>query len=302
MIGGIELEAKVDVSDAAVWQILDKSDELEQIATGFGFTEGPVWCGNHLLFSDIPRNRITRLRLLAEGPEITTYRHPSGNSNGLTLDRSGRLIACEHSARRVSLTEMDGTIKPLATQYQGKRLNSPNDVVVRSDGSIYFTDPPYGLRDHSAWKELPFNGGYRISPDDQRELLVDDFERPNGLVFSPDETKLYVDDTERNHIRSFDVLPDGNITNGRIFIELPSKAHNPDGMKLDELGNVYATGLAGVSIINPEGRILGQILVPEIPANLTFGGKDRRTLYITARTSIYRIELKVAGIAPLTGW
>lgn len=295
------MEAKIDVFDTAVWQIVSKDEGLEQIATGFGFTEGPIWCGNHLLFSDIPRNRITRLRLLAEGPEITTYRNPSGNSNGLTLDRSGRLIACEHSTRRVTLTETDGTVKPLATQYQGKRLNSPNDVVVRSDGSIYFTDPPYGLKDLSAWKELPFNGVYRISPDNSLELLVDDFERPNGLAFSPDEKILYVDDTERHHIRCFDVLPDGNITNGRIFIELPPKANRPDGMKVDESGNVYSTGIAGISIINPEGRSLGQILVPEIPANLTFGGKDRKTLYITARTSIYRLRLNVAGIAPLTG-
>ena len=289
---------KIEVHDEAIHQIVPEEAIVEQVATGFGFTEGPVWNGDSLLFSDIPNNRIVRWRMLNEGPEVTTFRGPSGNSNGLTLDRSGRLIACEHSARRLTRTELDGSITVLVERYQGRRLNSPNDVVVRADGSVYFTDPPYGLAQLTTWKELPFNGVYRLAPDGELALLVDDFDRPNGLAFSPDETVLYVNDTARSHIRAFDVDPDGSLSNGRVLINMQApEAGAPDGMKVDQKGNVYCTGPGGFWIIEPDGKSLGRILPPELPANLAWGNSDWRSLYLTARTSIYRLKLTIPGVA-----
>ncbi len=292
-------DLELDVTDDRIRGIVPKGAVVEHLASGLGFTEGPVWHNDGLLFSDIPRNRITRWRRLPEGPELTTFRTPSGNSNGLTLDRSGRLIACEHSARRVTRTETDGTITALAERYQGKRLNSPNDVVVRSDGSIYFTDPPYGLAGLTAWKELPFNGVYRLAPDGELELLVDDFDRPNGLAFSPDEQVLYVNDTERGHIRAFDVAAEGQIGNGRILIDMADEGEGrPDGMKVDVEGNIYCTGPGGFWIIGPAGKCLARVLPPELPANLAWGDPDRKSLFLTARTGLYRIRLEIAGTRP----
>ena len=288
---------QMDAHDEAIHEIVPEGAMAEQIATGFGFTEGPVWCGDYLLFSDIPNNRIVRWRQLSVGPEVTTFRTPSGNSNGLTLDKSRRLIACEHSARRVTQTEPDGSISVVAERYEGKRLNSPNDVVVRSDGSIYFTDPPYGLTQGTEWKELPFNGVYRLAPDGELVLLVDDFDRPNGLAFSPDESILYVNDTVRGHIRAFDVKPDGSLSNGRVLIEMRgSEPGAPDGMKVDRAGNVYCTGPGGFWIIEPGGKSLGRIMLPELPANLAWGDADWSSIYLTARTSVYRMKLSKPGI------
>lgn len=236
-------------------------------------------------------------RRLPEGPEVTTFRTPSSNSNGLTLDRSRRLIACEHSARRLTRTEPDGSITVLAERYQGKRLNSPNDVVVRSDGSIYFTDPPYGLANMTDWKELPYNGVYRLAPDGELVLLVDDFDRPNGLAFSPGESILYVNDTARYHIRAFDVSSDGGISKGRVLIEMQLEEPGaPDGMKVDQQGNIYCTGPGGFWIIEPDGKSLGRIITPELPANMAWGDDDLQTLYLTARTSLYRLRLNIPGI------
>jgi len=291
------LDIEVKAYSNAIWQIVPEKVTLEQVATGFGFTEGPVWCKDYLLFSDIPRNRIVRWHMCSEGPEITTFRSPSGNSNGLTLDRSGRLITCEHSTRRVTRTEVDGSVSVLVERYEGHRLNSPNDVVVRSDGSIYFTDPPYGLGNLNAWKELSFNGVYRLAPDGELALLADDFDRPNGLAFSPDESVLYINDTSRVHIRAFDVSPDGNLSNGRVLIDMQSSETGaPDGMKVDIKGNIYCTGPGGLWVIDSNGQRLGRIMLPEIPSNLAWGDTDRRTLYITARSSIYRLRLAVPGI------
>lgn len=294
----MEIQLKVEVNDTAIQQIVPNGAVLEMIATGFGFTEGPVWCGDYFLFSDIPQNRIVRWRWLSEGPEVTTFRYPSGNSNGLTLDQKGRLIACEHGSRRVTRTEIDGSIMVLAEQYQGKRLNSPNDVVVRSEGSIYFTDPPYGLDNLTVGKELPFSGVYRLAPDGELVLLADDFDRPNGLAFSPDESVLYIDDSPRCHIRAFDVSPNGSLSNGRVFIDMQSpEAGVPDGMKVDQQGNVYCTGPGGLWVIAPNGKCLGRIVLPEQPANLAWGDSDWATLYITACSSVYRLRLAVPGIA-----
>jgi sugar lactone lactonase YvrE len=269
--------------------------KVEKVAGGFQFTEGPVWMAEgYLIFSDIPADTIYKWSPGQAQAEV--FRRPSGHSNGLTLDRQGRLLACEHD-RRVSRTGPDGTVLTLAERYQGKRLNSPNDIVVKSDGGIYFTDPPYGLPGQSEGKELDFHGVYRIEPDGSLILLDASFERPNGLAFSPDERVLYVDDTSKGHIRAFDVKSDGTLSNGRVFAELerPGAAGAPDGMKVDVHGNVFCTGPGGIWVVAPSGEILGTIEVPEVPANLAWGDSDLKTLYITAQTGLYRIRLRTGG-------
>jgi gluconolactonase len=268
---------------------LDFNAPVEKLAGGFQFTEGPIWIAarNELLFSDIPASRIVRLK---DG-KCETFRSPSGNSNGLTLDKQGRLIACEHGPRRVTRTEADGTITVLAERYEGKRLNSPNDVVVRSDGAIYFTDPPYGVRRED--RELDFQGVYRISPDGKTLALVaKDFFRPNGLAFTPDEKVLYIDDTERGHIRAFDVAADGTLSNGRVFA---SPTPGADGMKVDTEGNAYCACGPGVMVFDRSGKHLGTFRCPEQPANCAFGDADGKSLYITCRTGLYRVRLAVPG-------
>ncbi len=259
-------------------------------ATGFRFTEGPMWHPDgYLIFSDIPANTIYRL---SDG-EAEVFRKPSGHSNGLTFDREGRLIACEHGNRRVSRTEKDGTVGALATHYEGKRLNSPNDVVVRSDGSIYFTDPPYGVKRDE--RELEFQGVYRIAPDGELQLLLKDFDRPNGLAFSPDESVLYVADTNRDHLRAFEVNPDGSLGEGNVFFQVePPEELRPDGLKVDTAGNVLIAGVGGVWVISPEGEHLETVEVPERPANLAFGDQGQ-ALYVTARNSVYRVEMEHPG-------
>ncbi len=289
----------LDVRSPKLLDLIDADAELKQLGTGCEFTEGPVWHadGKFLLFSDIPANQMKKWTA-EEG--ITNFRVPSGKSNGLTYDKQGRLVTCEHANRRVSRTEPDGTVVTIASHYEGKRLNSPNDVIVKSDGSIYFSDPPYGLTaDYGVEGEqdLDFQGVYRLSPDGQTlTLLVDDFDRPNGLCFSPDESILYIDDTERLHVRAFDVQPDGTIANGRIFAEEEGDDGVPDGMKIDVHGNVYLTGPGGIWIFDTAGEHLGVLQTPERAANLGWGGDDWSTLFITASTSIYSIQCKVSGI------
>jgi sugar lactone lactonase YvrE len=261
-----------------------------------------------LLFSDIPNNRIARLRSLPEGPELTTY--ATGMSNGLTLDHQGNVLAAEHYGRRVTRVAADGRRTLLAERFQGKRLNSPNDIVVKSDGSIYFTDPPYGVqpgtpgtpRPAEWWnlpipgKEMACNGIYRITPDGSLHLLVDDCMLPNGLAFSPDESTLYVDDSARGHIRAFDVRPDGTLTNSRVVLTMDSDDPGvADGLKIDLQGNVFCTGPGGVWVCRPNGELLGRIILPELPANLAWG-EDGSVLFFTARTSIYRLRTKTRGL------
>ena len=289
----------LDVRSPKLLDLIDADAELEQLGTGCEFTEGPVWHaeGKFLLFSDIPANQMKKWTA-EEG--ITNFRVPSGKSNGLTYDKQGRLVTCEHANRRVSRTAADGTVETIASHYEGKRLNSPNDVIVKSDGSIYFSDPPYGLTaDYGVEGEqdLDFQGVYRLSPDGQTvTLLVDDFDRPNGLCFSPDESILYINDTERMHVRVFDVQADGTIANGRIFAEEEGDDGVPDGMKIDTHGNVYLTGPGGIWIFDTSGEHLGVIQTPERAANLGWGGDDWSTLFITASTSLYSIQCKVSGI------
>jgi len=272
---------------------LVESGDPERLATGFEFTEGPVWWPEgFLLFSDIPANRI--YRWTPDGG-AQVWRHPSGESNGLTRDLEGRLVACEHGNRRVSITDADGRVRVLAGQYAGGRLNSPNDIVVKSDGVVYFTDPPYGITPEQ--REQPVNGVYRILGDGTIELLVDDFDRPNGLAFSPDESILYIDDSPRRHVRAFDVRPDGTLDNSRLFADMDHpQPGSPDGMKVDAEGNVYVTGATGVWVFAPDGRHLGVIVPPERPANCAWGDDDLKSLYITAQTSLYRVRVKVPGL------
>jgi len=272
---------------------LVESGDPERIATGFQFTEGPVWMpGGYLLFSDIPANRI--YKWTPDG-QLEVWREPSGNANGLTVDREGRLVTCEHGNRRVSRTEPDGTVVTLADRYQDKRLNSPNDVVVKSDGTVYFTDPPYGIEPEE--QEQPCNGLYRIMADGTVELLEGDFGRPNGLAFSPDESVLYVDDSPRRHVRAFDARADGSLANSRVIADMDHpQPGSPDGMKIDEEGHLYVAGATGMWVFEPDGTHLGVIATPERPSNCAWGDADGKTLYITARTSLYRTRVKVPGL------
>lgn len=277
---------------------------LEQIATGLRFTEGPLWDARSgsLLFSDIPADRIYRW---TEGQGIEVFRDPSGKSNGLTWDLDGNLLACEHLNRRLTRTLDNGGIEVLADTYDQKRLNSPNDVVIRSDGSIYFTDPPYGILSAEvgspAEQEQPCNGLYCLRPGAaEPELLLRDFDRPNGLAFSPDETRLYVADTSRYRIHVFEVAPVGALSGGGVFAQFSEEegSGRPDGMKVDEEGNLYTTGPGGLWVISPDGERLGHLLFPEKTANCAWGDADRRSLYVTASTSVYRLRTQIPGVAP----
>jgi gluconolactonase len=273
-----------------VQAIIYDSTKLEKVAGDFQFIEGPIWHPDgFLLFSDIPANIIYKF---ASNGKVEIFRRPSGKANGNTLDKENRLITAEHENRRVSRTEKDGKVIALADRYEGKKLNSPNDLVVKSDGSIYFTDPSYGITKEQ--EELGFYGVYRLAPDGKLTLLVKDLVLPNGIAFSPDEQKLYVNNSEAGYIAVFDVKPDGTVTNQRVFAELKDASQSgvPDGLKVDVEGNVYSTGPGGVWIFSPSGKLLGRISVPETATNLAWGDRDYKTLYITASKSLYRIRLK----------
>lgn len=276
---------------------------VKQLATGFDWAEGPVWFGDAdcLLFSDIPNNRILRW---TPGSGLSTYRAPSNFANGHTRDREGRLISCEHGARRVTRTEHDGTITVIADGFEGRRLNSPNDVVVKSDGTIWFTDPHYGImtnyEGHRAEQELPCNL-YRADPATGRiEAMVTDANCPNGLAFSPDESRLYMADTGRMfqndpvHIRAFDCAASGALSGGAVFHKVePGLA---DGFRVDIDGNVWSSAADGVHCIAPDGHLMGRILVPELVSNVCFGGRGKHRLFITATTSLYAVALNRRGV------
>lgn len=275
--------------------------KVTKLAGDMMFIEGPVWVkdGGYLVFSDIPKDE---LKKWTAAGGVTTYRSPSRNANGNTLDTAGRLYSCEHTGRRVAVQEKDGTLKTLVDSFEGKKLNSPNDVVVKSDGTIWFTDPEYGLKTNPTTKqkegkEQPGNFVYRHDPKSGRTTaVVRDFVQPNGLAFSPDEKKLYVADSgEPKHIRVFPVNADGTLGTGSIFCILDQGV--PDGIRVDQHGRVWSSAGDGVQIFGPDGRLIGRILVPESPANLCFGGDDGRTLFMTARKSLYSVRVAVTGAA-----
>ena len=277
---------------------------VERLATGFRWAEGPVWLGDNrcLLWSDIPNNRI--MRWDEETGVVSVFRKPSSYANGNTRDRQGRLVTCEHDTRRVTRTEYDGTLSVVLDRFEGKPLNSPNDVVVKSDDSVWFTDPPFGIlsnyEGHVATVELPTNV-YRVGRDGRASAVIGDIPRPNGLAFSPDETKLYVvvSGAVPRQIRVYDVVADGTaVANGRVFIDCGAGV--PDGFRCDTDGNLWCgwaggDGEDGVAIFNPAGTMIGRILLPERTANLCFGGVKRNRLFMAASQSIYSVYVNAQG-------
>jgi gluconolactonase len=320
---------KVERLDPALDQIIPDQPRLERVATGPGFkwTEGPVWIpAGYLLFAEIPSNSI---RKWTPGVGVSVFMQPSGwkdstpytgpepGSNGMTLDGRGRLTVAGHAQRDVwRLEQMSpkAQVTVLADTYEGKRLNSPNDLVYKSDGTLYFTDPPYGLpkQDSDPTKQLQFSGVYRVPgalnhkpgapPDrDQLQLLVKDLPRPNGICFSPDEKYLYVNNSEPKKLwMRYTVKADGTLTDAKVFFDASSdkRVGAPDGMKVDQSGNVYSAGPAGVWIFSPEGKHIGTLDIPERVGNVAWGGADHKTLYVAASSSIYRISLKIPGVYP----
>jgi gluconolactonase len=317
---------KVDRREPGFDALVPANATIERVATGFTWVEGPVWIpAGYLLFAEITSNSI---RKVTPDGTVSIFLQPSGykgtapyggkepGSNGMTLDRSGRLTVAGHAQRdvwRLESIDPKAQVTVLADSYQGKKLNSPNDLVYKSDGSLYFTDPPYGLptqADDDPIKELQVNGVYRIPnafdqkpgaapARDRLQLVATDLPRPNGIAFSPDEKFLYVDNSQPKKLwMRYRVKSDGGLTDAKVFYDATADTRPgaPDGMKLDTQGNVYSTGPGGVWIFSPEGKPLGVILLPERGSNVNWGGADRKTLYITASSSIYRVTLKVPGI------
>ena len=308
-----EVDTVVTRLDKAIDDIVPKDARIEKLAGGFLFTEGPVWAGDgYLLFSDPNGNTIYRW---SPDGQVSVFRTKSGyagfdvgeygqpGSNGLTLDRESRLTINEHGNRRVTRLEKNGQITVLADRYEGKRLNSPNDLVYRSDGSLYFTDPPFGLPKlfDDPRKELPFSGVFRIT-DGRLQLLTTDLTGPNGLAFSPDEKYLYVGDWDpkKKVLMRYEVSADGTLRGGRVFFDMTDAPGEDalDGVKVDRQGNVYVSGPGGLWILSAQGKSLGTIRGPEHPHNMAWGDDDGRTLYLTAQTGLYRIRLNVQGIRP----
>jgi gluconolactonase len=283
----------VSVEAAAMAKLVDPAAKVEKLAGGMKFIEGPVWMGSgrdgKLVFSDIPANE---LKAWSPSGGLTVFRTPSNNTNGNTLDREGRLVSAEHSARRVSRTATDGTVTTVVDRMDGKRFNSPNDVVVKSDGTLWFTDPPYGLPKDQA-KEMDGNYVYRHDPDSGKTTRVASrHDMPNGLAFSPDESLLYVADSGKPHnILVYEVKTDGTLSEGRVFCTIDKGG--PDGIRVDTAGNVWSSAGDGVQVFAPSGALVGRILCPESPANLAFGGEDGKSLFMTSRTGLYRVPVKV---------
>jgi gluconolactonase len=278
------------------WELIAHDARLEQAATGFGFTEGPAWDPAGFVYvSDEEINKIYRVYADGHREEIISLGDPDGN----TYNLQHRLIDCASVLRAIIRIEPDGKYKVLADRYQGQRFNSPNDVVSGPDGGIYFTDPTLDLPKGDK-QEIPFQGVYRLDAKGEVRLLTKELAQPNGLAFSPDGKKFYVDDSEQRNIRVYDFHADGTISNGRIFGSEAGPPHSgvPDGMKLDTNGNLYVTGPDGIWVWNPEGHHIGTIAMPEQPANLAWGDADYGTLYITATRSVYKLRTKVRGDMP----
>jgi gluconolactonase len=290
--GGFRLEGL----SPKFWEIIDRHAKLETVATGFGFTEGPMWDPAGFLYvSDETINKIFRVYPDGRKEDVIALGDPDGN----TFDRQHRLIDCASVLRAIIAVTPDGKYKVLADGYAGKKFNSPNDVVVGPDGALYFTDPTLDLVAGEK-QEIPYQGVYRLDDTGSVRLLTEDLTQPNGLAFSPDGKRFYVDDSEKRNIRVYDVSPDGALSNGRIFGDEPGSKKDgvPDGIKIDRDGNLFVTGPRGIWVWDANGNHLGTIVMPEQPANLTWGDAAYRTLYITATTSVYRLKTKTPGYVP----
>jgi gluconolactonase len=301
-VGLTQAAKRIEGLDPALDSIIDKTQPIQELASGFGGAlgpaEGPVWWkeGGYLLFNDIHNSR--RMKYMP-GKGVTVDLEPTNRANGLTRDPQGRLVSCEHDTRRVTRRELDGSVTVVANSFQGKRLNRPNDVIARSDGSMYFTDPGAGLVPDQ-W-DLQYSGVFRVTGDlGTMSLLVDNFVQPNGLAFSPDEKLIYINDSRHRHIRVFDMQPNGMLARhtDRVFAELGgSESGNPDGMKVDTAGNIYCGGSGGLWILDPKGKKLGRIVHGQpSTTNIAFGGDDWKTLFFTTRSMLFSVNLKVAGI------
>lgn len=293
----------IDRISPALDRIIDSKAPLDRVVHGIQFGEGPVWDKRtgQLYFVDILGNTIYKWKR-GVGREVVM--HPSGYADGMTLDKEGRLLVAGWSARNVWRLEKDGSQTLLATHFDGKRINAPNDIVMKSDGSIYWTDPTGGMVIPGMVAEdcqqyLDFQGVFRLSPDGKEiTLVVREGETPNGLAFSPDESILYVNDTRQAHIRAFDVKRDGSLGPGRLFYKLVGKEEGvADGMKVDTEGNVYCTGPGGIHVLDPKGTLLGRLMMPEHCTNFAWGDEDWRSIYITSHESVFRTRIKIPGIA-----
>jgi gluconolactonase len=289
-------EFELHAETPAFWKLVAHDAKLETVATGFGFTEGPVWDKAGFLYvSDEEINKIFRVYADGHKEELITLGDPDGN----TYDRQLRLLDCASVLRAIIRISPDGKYTVLADRFEGNKFNSPNDVVIGPDGAIYFTDPTLDLPKEEK-QEIPFQGVYRLDEKGEVRLLTKELTQPNGLAFSPDGKRFYVDDTKQRNIRVYDFQADGSLSNGRIFGEEPGGKGEgvPDGMKADRDGNLYVTGPKGIWVWDKRGHHIGTIVIPEQPANLTWGDKDYRTLYITATTSVYKLRMKARGFMP----
>jgi gluconolactonase len=289
-------EFKLEAESPAFWKLVPKNAKLETVATGFGFTEGPVWDKSGFVYvSDEEINKIFRVYPDGHKEELISLGDPDGN----TYDRQLRLIDTASVLRAIIRITPDGKYTVLADHFEGKKLNSPNDVVIGPDGAIYFTDPTLDLVKGET-QEIPYQGVYRLDDSGKVTLLTKDLTQPNGLAFSPDGKRLYIDDSAEKNIRVYDVQSDGSLANGRIFGEEKGNKGEgvPDGMRVDRKGNIFVTGPKGIWVWDPQGQHIGTIVMPEQPANLTWGGAHYDTLYITATHSVYKLRTKTKGFVP----
>jgi gluconolactonase len=303
-----EFKGGIEKLDPALDALLDVNARIEVLASGFNWSEGPVWMEGRMLFSDVPENTVFGW---SEGDKAASVvLKPSGNlsgdggqgSNGLALDAGGSLVLCQHGERRVARLEKDGSFTVLADRHEGRRFNSPNDLVIARDGTVFFTDPPYGMK-KGEQPDAPYHGIYSISKEGKVKLLIDDIRWPNGIALSPDEKWLYiaVSDKDDTRIMAYDLAQDGGVSNGRVLfnaqkLKTAERKGGCDGLKVDQLGNLWTTGPGGVLILDKSGRHLGTILTGQATANCAWGGEDRSTLYITADMFLLRVKTKVKGL------